>query len=191
MSLRLLIASTAALIWALTGLAHAQPAPVVPVTPVTQVTPAPADIQPAPVLAPAPVAETPVLAPAPSKRGKKLHSATSISGNQGKIAYYGGKFAGRKTASGERFNPSALTMAHRTLPFGTMVRVTNLNNNKRVTVRVNDRGPSTPDRMGDVSKAAAIKLGMIKSGTAQVRFEVMGKSRAKGAMRHKMHKHRK
>jgi rare lipoprotein A len=94
----------------------------------------------------------------------------------GKIAWYGSKFNGRKTASGERFNASALTMAHKTLPFGTRVRVTNLKNNKSGSVRVNDRGPSAPDLIGDVTFAAAQKLGMLRSGVAETKLEVVGRA---------------
>ena len=97
----------------------------------------------------------------------------------GKIAWYGQKFAGRKTASGEAFNPGAMTMAHKTLPFGTRVKVTNPNNNKSVTVRVNDRGPTAPDGVGDVSYAAARKLGMLKSGVIEAKLEVVGTAPAK------------
>lgn len=72
------------------------------------------------------------------------------------------------TASGERMNPNALTAAHRSLPFGTKVRVKNLHNGRSVVVRINDRGPFTGGRIIDVSKAAAAQLGMISSGTAKV-----------------------
>ena len=99
----------------------------------------------------------------------------------GKLAYYGRKFAGRKTASGERFNPAAMTMAHKTLPFGTKVKVTNLKNNRSVVVRVNDRGPTTPDRMGDVSQAAAQQLRMLRSGVVEAKFEVVAEAPAKAA----------
>lgn len=91
----------------------------------------------------------------------------------GRIAYYGRKFAGRRTASGERFDPEAMTMAHRTLPFGTRVRVTNLENGKSVIVRVNDRGPSAQGRIGDVSQAAAEQLEMVKAGVVDARLEVL------------------
>ena len=97
----------------------------------------------------------------------------------GKIAWYGRKFAGRKTASGEAFNPEALTMAHKTLPFGTLVKVTNPKNNKSVTLRVNDRGPTQADRVGDVSYAAARKLGMLKSGVIEAELAVVGTAPAK------------
>ncbi len=73
-----------------------------------------------------------------------------------------------RTASGEMMNPSAMTAAHKTLPFGTKVRIVNKNNGKAVVVRINDRGPFVKGRVIDVSKAAAQKLGMIRSGHAPV-----------------------
>ena len=106
-------------------------------------------------------------------------AAATSAAETGKIAWYGRKFAGRKTASGEAFNPEALTMAHKTLPFGTRVKITNSNNNKSVTVRVNDRGPSQADRVGDVSLAAARKLGMVKSGVIEAELAVVGTAPAK------------
>lgn len=117
--------------------------------------------------APAAAASTAAPAPAPAV----------ADASQGKVAYYGRKFAGRKTASGERFNPHALTMAHKTLPFGTLVRVTHLTTNKRVVVRVNDRGPSTPDRVGDLSRAAAAKIRMLHSGVVEAKLEVVGQAK--------------
>jgi rare lipoprotein A len=106
-------------------------------------------------------------------------TASAAASETGKIAWYGRKFAGRKTASGEAFNPEALTMAHKTLPFGTRVKITNPKNNKSVTVRVNDRGPTQPDRVGDVSYAAARKLGMLKSGVIEAELAVVGAAPAK------------
>jgi rare lipoprotein A len=97
----------------------------------------------------------------------------------GKLAWYGKKFAGRKTASGEAFNPEALTMAHKTLPFGTLVKVTNPKNGKSVTLRVNDRGPTQADRIGDVSYAAARQLGMVRSGVIDAELTVVGAAPAK------------
>ena len=76
-----------------------------------------------------------------------------------------------KTASGERMNPSAMTAAHRTLPFGTKLKVTNQRNGKSVVVRVNDRGPFIKGRVIDLSKAAAGKLGFIKSGHTKICME--------------------
>ncbi|MFL6861739.1 MAG: septal ring lytic transglycosylase RlpA family protein [Allosphingosinicella sp.] len=95
---------------------------------------------------------------------------------QGEASYYGPGFAGNRTASGERFNPAALTCAHRSLPLGTMLRVTNVSNGRSVTVRVNDRGPFAPGRVLDMSLAAARDLGMIRSGKAMVRLEVVHES---------------
>ena len=97
----------------------------------------------------------------------------------GKIAWYGKKFAGRPTASGERYDPEALTMAHKTLPFGTRVKVTNPANKKGVTLRVNDRGPTQNDRVGDVSLAAARQLGMVRAGVIDAELEVVGALTAK------------
>lgn len=78
---------------------------------------------------------------------------------------------GRRTASGERFRPNKLTAAHRTLPFGTRLKVTNLANGKYVVVRINDRGPFVRGKHLDLSRGAAKKIGMIKSGTAKVRIQ--------------------
>ena len=90
----------------------------------------------------------------------------------GFASYYGASFAGRRTASGERFDPQAFTAAHRDLPFGTKMRVTNLDNGRTVIVRINDRGPYAHGRIVDVSWAAARELGMLRSGVARVRVEL-------------------
>lgn len=92
---------------------------------------------------------------------------------QGWASWYGPGFHGGLSASGERFNQYAMTAAHKTLPFGTKVRVTNLNNGSSVIVRINDRGPFTPGRVIDVSSAAARILGMVQSGVAPVKVEVI------------------
>ncbi|WP_271438507.1 septal ring lytic transglycosylase RlpA family protein [Pontixanthobacter luteolus] len=91
----------------------------------------------------------------------------------GVASYYGRRFHGRKTANGERFNMNALTAAHRTLPFGTEVRVTNPRNGKSVTVRINDRGPFARSRTIDLSRAAATEIGLIKRGHGTVELEVL------------------
>ena len=93
----------------------------------------------------------------------------------GKAVFYGDKWHGRKTASGERFNQHEMTAAHRSLPLGTRVRVTNLSNGKSVVVRINDRGPYGRDRSRiiDLSKAAARRLDFIDSGWARVKLEVL------------------
>ena len=122
----------------------------------------------------APAAEAKAAAPA------AVPAATGEA-SEGKVAYYGRKFAGRKTASGERFNPGAMTMAHKTLPFGTMVKVTNLANNRSVVVRVNDRGPTSPDRVGDLSSAAAGKIRMLRSGVVNAKLEVVGMAKGRAA----------
>jgi rare lipoprotein A len=80
------------------------------------------------------------------------------------------------TASGERFHASRMTAAHRRLPFGSMVRVTNLRNGRAVVVRINDRGPFKRGRIIDVSKAAAKELGMLNAGVVKVRVENFGKT---------------
>jgi rare lipoprotein A len=91
----------------------------------------------------------------------------------GQASYYGHAFHGRKTASGERFDMWDMTAAHRDLAMGTRVRVTNLANGRAVVVRINDRGPYHGKRIIDVSYAAARKLGMIETGVARVRVEVV------------------
>ena len=85
--------------------------------------------------------------------------------------YYGKEFAGHRTASGERFNPGAMTAAHRTLPFGTRVRVTNSHTGRSVIVRINDRGPFVKGRSIDLSSGAARAIGM--GSTGNVRIEVL------------------
>ncbi|MBQ9258569.1 MAG: septal ring lytic transglycosylase RlpA family protein [Neisseriaceae bacterium] len=90
---------------------------------------------------------------------------------EGTASWYGGKFHGRKTASGERFNTYALTAAHRTLPMHTRLKVTNLSNGKSVIVRVNDRGPYVGKRVIDLSYSAANELGFVKRGVTKVRLE--------------------
>jgi rare lipoprotein A len=91
----------------------------------------------------------------------------------GIASYYGDAFHGRKTSSGEVYDMHALTAAHRTLPFNTRVRVTNLDNSRSVEVRINDRGPFKDNRVIDVSYKAALQLGLISNGTAPVRIEIL------------------
>ena len=92
---------------------------------------------------------------------------------RGEASYYAGFHHGKKTASGERFNMHSLTAAHRTLPLGSKIKVTNLNNGKEVVVRVNDRGPYAKGRVLDVSLGAAKKLGMLKTGTAKISIQIL------------------
>lgn len=91
----------------------------------------------------------------------------------GLASWYGGKFQGRQTASGEIYDTAKLTAAHKTLTFGTLVRVVNLDNQKEITVRINDRGPFVEGRIIDLSQAAAMALEMVGSGIARVKIEVL------------------
>lgn len=94
---------------------------------------------------------------------------------RGDATYYADRFHGRTTASGERFNINAFTAAHKTLPFGTIVRVTRVDNGRYVVVRINDRGPYSERRIIDLSKAAARSLDMLREGVVEVIVEVVGK----------------
>lgn len=99
-----------------------------------------------------------------------LTSCASVK-EDGKASFYADKFNGRTTASGARFSQRKRTAAHRTLPFGTKLKVKNLDNGKTVRVRVNDRGPFVQGRMIDLSKKAARKLGMLQQGVANVEIK--------------------
>ena len=157
---------------------------------------------PAPTAAPAPAAApaavVPVAPAAPKVEEKKVPAAATTAATTaatapataaaagdvttGKAAWYGKKFNGRKTASGQRFNAGLLTAASNTLPFGTLVKVTNLKNKKSVTVRINDRGPQQADRIIDVTRAAAARLGMLKSGIVDVELKVVGNAKGGAKM---------
>jgi rare lipoprotein A len=100
---------------------------------------------------------------------------------EGLAAYYSNRLNGRRTASGQVFDQNALTAAHPTLPYGTKVKVTNTKNNKSVVVRINDRGPTQPDRVVDLSRAAAGKLGMLRAGLVPVKLEIVAEAPAKKA----------
>ena len=89
--------------------------------------------------------------------------------------YYASRFAGRRTASGERYDPGELTAAHRTLPLGTLVRVTRVDGGMSVVVRINDRGPYASGRIIDLSMAAARRLHMLDTGVVRVRVEVLSR----------------
>jgi rare lipoprotein A (peptidoglycan hydrolase) len=93
---------------------------------------------------------------------------------RGIASWYGPGFHGRQTANGERFNQNAMTAAHRSLPFGTKVRVTNANNGRSVIVRINDRGPFVGGRVIDLSAAAAQAIGLQSSGVGSVSLEILG-----------------
>jgi rare lipoprotein A len=103
------------------------------------------------------------------------HAQDSALLDSGSASFYAAKFDGRRTASGEIFRNSDMTAAHRTLPFGSQVRVTNLANGRSVVVRVNDRGPWHKNRVIDVSRAAAEEIGMVRSGTARVTLELIAR----------------
>ena len=117
--------------------------------------------QTAPIYAPAPVA----VPEAALQRFEEI--------GRGVASYYGKELAGNRTASGERFDPNGLTAAHRSLPLGTKLRVTNLSNGEDVIVRVNDRGPFAKSRLIDLSLGAARDIGMVRTGTARVSVEIL------------------
>ena len=102
-----------------------------------------------------------------------IASATPVKVTQGTASWYGPGFYGNRTASGEVLRPGTLTAAHRSLPFGTRVRVTNLNNGRSTVVRINDRGPFHGSRVIDLAHGAASELGVTASGLATVRLEVL------------------
>jgi len=92
---------------------------------------------------------------------------------QGRVSWYGPGFHGRRTANGETFDTHDLTMAHRSLAFGSAVRVTNLENGRTVVVRVNDRGPYVRGRIADLSLAAADELGFVDHGVVRAKIELL------------------
>jgi len=104
-----------------------------------------------------------------------LYDPIPKSTETGKASYYGGRWIGRLTANGERYHSGDCTAAHKHLPFNTMVRVTNLRNNKSVIVRINNRGPYAKGRILDLSIVAAKKIEMIGDGIVPVRAEVLRK----------------
>lgn len=110
---------------------------------------------------------------APYQAGRSVHYKAS-----GDASWYGPGFAGKKTSNGEKFDPRDMTAAHKTLPFGTTLKVTNLDNGKSCVVRVNDRGPFIGDRILDLSKAAAEKIGMVGTGTAPVEIIALSTPKA-------------
>ncbi len=127
---------------------------------------------------PEPAPETPVThpSPPPSVAPSPTRSLPFVPGiyvEQGIASWYGEPFHGRRAANGEIFDMNTLVAAHRTLPFGSILRVTNLNNGRQVEVRVIDRGPFVGDRVLDLARAAAAGLGMLGTGTAPVRIELL------------------
>lgn len=142
---------------------------------------------PVPLTGPAPEAATPAatssadiapaaeLAPAADPAGDATHDAPLAATplGRGTASYYGAQFNGQRTASGERFDMNGLTAAHRTLPFGSKVRVTNTANGKSVVVRINDRGPFARGRLIDLSRAAAGRIGLIGPGHGTVELALV------------------
>ena len=108
-------------------------------------------------------------------RNRAVSGGYSGGGSSGMASWYGGRFHGRKTANGERYNMNAMTAAHKTLPFGTRVLVTNTRNGRSVEVRTNDCGPFVRGRIIDLSRAAASQIGVTSSGVAPVRVAVLGR----------------
>lgn len=107
-----------------------------------------------------------------------LANAQNSQEEYGKCGYYADALQGRKTASGEKYDKNQLTCAHKTFPFGTMVRVTRLDNNKSVVVRVNDRGPFIEGYATDISRKAAEAIGLVRDGVTRVKLQVVGSSAA-------------
>jgi rare lipoprotein A len=116
---------------------------------------------------------TPPKSPAHKSRIQQSTVHKSGSRTSGKASYYADKYQGRQTASGERFDQKAMTAAHRTLPFGTKVKVTNVRNGKSVLVRINDRGPFVKGRIIDLSRSAFASIGSPASGVIGVEIEVI------------------
>src|SRR4051812_9250909 len=103
-------------------------------------------------------------------------AAVSVGNQVGIASYYADRYQGKPTASGEAYNKNAMTAAHRSYPFGTRVRVTNLQNDRSVVVRINDRGPFVSGRLIDVSLAAARELEMTRNGVARVQIESVSRA---------------
>ncbi|WP_234274484.1 septal ring lytic transglycosylase RlpA family protein [Billgrantia zhangzhouensis] len=103
-------------------------------------------------------------------RGERSSAPSGWNGEQGQASFYADRYHGRRTASGETHDRNALTAAHRSLPFGTRVRVTRLDNGRETVVRINDRGPFVRGRVIDLSRRAAEELGMLRQGVAEVRL---------------------
>ena len=121
--------------------------------------------------------------PKPYRVGNTWYYPVSDASNfrqKGKASWYGKKFHGKKTSSGEIYNMHAMTAAHKTLPLGTYVRVHNLDNRKTIEVRINDRGPFVRGRIIDLSYTAATKLDIVGPGTAPVEIVALGKAEASG-----------
>ena len=122
--------------------------------------------------------------PEPSRRDATQAAATEsqlrkLAIERGRVSLYGHEFAGRRTANGEIFVPEALTMAHPSLPFGTRVRVTNLENQRSIEVVVNDRGPAIRGRIADLSLGAARRIGMVDDGVVDATLEIVAPAKTR------------
>ena len=102
-----------------------------------------------------------------------IHQTIQGPFQQGKASWYGPRFHGRKTSSGEKFNQNALTAAHPSLPFGSKIEVTDVTSGKKVTVRINDRGPFIRGRILDLSYAAANELGIVRKGVSVIQIRLL------------------
>ena len=105
------------------------------------------------------------------------HPLRAVMSTLGMASFYNDSFDGKRTANGETFDQKLLTACHKTLPFGTLVRVINVATGRSVIVRINDRG-ITPSRVIDLSHAAAVEIGMLQAGVAKVRLEILSRSNA-------------
>lgn len=109
----------------------------------------------------------------PGKIENTTKTSSSNSSLTGKASYYGAKFHGKRTASGEAYNMNGFSAAHKTLRFGTQVKITNVSNGKSVTVTVNDRGPYTPSRQFDLSDAAFHQIASKGTGVINIQYEII------------------
>jgi rare lipoprotein A len=128
-----------------------------------------------------PSTEPAPLEPADAELTTEYATAPAISNLEGEASYYSDRLAGHKTASGERYRPALLTAAHRTLPLGTVLRVTRSDGKRTVIVRINDRGPfGSNRRILDLSRAAFERLGRLRAGVLEVRAEVVAYGKPRG-----------
>lgn len=128
-----------------------------------------------------PTSEPTPLTPDDAALSARFETTPAISTLEGEASYYSDRLAGHKTASGERYRPAALTAAHRTLPLGTVLRVTRSDGKRTVYVRVNDRGPfGSERRILDLSRAAFERLGKLRAGVLEVRAEVVDYGKKRG-----------
>ena len=113
--------------------------------------------------------------PPPPTAKPAVHPFRTAISNLGMASFYSDFFNGKRTANGEVFDQNLMTACHKTLPFGTLMRVINVATGRSVVVRINDRGILTPSRVIDLSHAAATEIGMLESGVAKVRLEILGR----------------